>query len=314
MYSRLRTRLSSLGGAATVAASSESSSGAGVTDRKGDGNANDGLADAEARNTGEATVNKQVAIAELRKQVASLETDVTRDFLSDGCLDRYLRARNYDVVKARKMLQNSVTWRQNCRPDLIASTQLDTLRFESSTAKMFVLPHADTYKRSTIVMRTGLENSRDSAGKVANLVYTLERASRVAEQAGGERYVVIVDYTVGKISMATLPGVSMMKEITNILQGHYPERLDCMVLVQAPALFHTMFKIVKPLIDPKTRDKIHFVTVPTDVAYIPNMDRKALPVDFGGENKWTFSVDEYFAGEAETCAAKHDGHELNEND
>lgn len=297
MYSRLRTRLSGVIAPSPVAGPATASTESGIADEKGNGEATKSATQLAVNSTGPTGAEKQEAIAELRKQTPIPDLKVVRDFLTDDCLDRYLRARNYDIVKARKMLEASIAWRQSYRPDLIATKQLDTLKFESSTAKMFVLPHADAHKRSIIVMRTGLENSRDAVGKVANLVYTLERASRTAEQAGGERYVVIVDYTVGKISLSTLPGISLMKETTNILQGHYPERLDCMILVQAPAIFHTMFKIVKPLIDAKTKDKIHFVQTCAEVANVANMDRAALPIDFGGENEWKFNTEEYFASE-----------------
>lgn len=305
MYARLRTRLTGVASPAPAMGSTEGSSEPGIADEPSDGTTTAKATPVGANGNVPTDADKHDAISELRKQLPTPETQDACEFLTDDCLDRYLRARNYDIVKARKMLQASVAWRQSYRPDLIATKQLDTLKFESSTAKMFVLPHADAHKRSIIVMRTGLENSRDGAGKVANLVYTLERASLVAEQAGGERYVVIVDYTVGKISLSTIPGVSMMKETTNILQGHYPERLDCMILVQAPAIFHTMFKIVKPLIDSKTRDKIHFVQTCADVANVPNMDLAALPVDFGGKNEWKCDVEEYFA--SETCAQQTEG-------
>lgn len=298
MYSRLRTRFSSVVNPTTSAIPSSSTpssiQGEGLNEVQ-----DSQLAKSETVSTEEANqlLTKQENIEKLRKRLPSPLSPAAQSFTTDSCLDRYLRARNYDIAKASKMLEATLAWREAYGPDLLAETKLEKLKFESSSAKMFVLPHTDENNRSIIVMRTGLENSRDAEGKVAYLVYTLERASRLAEQAGGEQYVVIVDYTVGELSMSTLPGISVMKETTNILQGHYPERLSCMILVQAPRLFHSMFKIIRPLIDAKTKSKIHFVQTCHDVANIPGIDRAALPLDFGGENSWQFSVDDYFAKE-----------------
>lgn len=235
------------------------------------------------------------ALSALRASISPLETPETKPYLTDSCLHRYLTARNNDVPKARKMLESTIAWRSTYQPDKLTD-DIQTLRFESSTGKMFVLPHADAQHRSIIIMRTGLENSRDSRGNIANLVYTLERASRTAHSCGGSQYIVLVDYSVGEVSASTLPNLSTMRETTAILQGHYPERLAMMVLIQAPRLFHSMFNMVKQLVDVKTREKVHFVDRQSDVAAVPGIDSAALPREFGGMLDWQFDVDAYFEG------------------
>lgn len=244
------------------------------------------------------------ALAKLREAVTPHATGDTESYASDSCLHRYLAARNGNVKAASKMLQDTLTWRASFRPQGLWSEHAGKLRFESETGKMFVLPGVDRCNRSIIVMRTGLENSRDARGNVVNLVYTLERAATLAKRAGGDQYVVVVDYTVGKISASTLPGLSVVRETTGILQGHYPERLACMVLVRAPKLFHTMFKVVRPLVDSKTREKIHFVNEQKDVVNVEGLDRASLTKDFGGDLDWTFDVDHYFDDEADSKVSK----------
>lgn len=242
----------------------------------------------------EEPLSEDQAAEALRNSVRGDITTETDPFVTDSCLHRYLRARNYDVEKARRMLQSTLTWRASYQPDSLATREVQLLRNESETGKMYVLPKADAMNRAVIVMRPGKENSHDTRGKIANLVYTLERAARTANEAGGQQFVVIVDYAVGEISASTLPSLSVSRETTNILQGHYPERLSCMVLVQAPRLFHSMFKIIRPLIDAKTREKVHFVSSPSDVVTVPDLDRDSIPSDYGGTLDWKFDVDKYF--------------------
>lgn len=49
-------------------------------------------------------------------------TDADLTFSSDMCLLRYLRARDYDLVKAARMLRNTILWR---RTDAIVNLSCD---------------------------------------------------------------------------------------------------------------------------------------------------------------------------------------------
>lgn len=44
----------------------------------------------------------------------------------------------------------------------------------------------------------------------------------------------------------------------NILQNHYPERLGLALILNVPWLVDMFFKLIKPFIDPVTRDKMWF--------------------------------------------------------
>lgn len=242
--------------------------------------------------------SREESQALLRKAVENDITPEVESYVTNSCLDRFLRARNDNIERAGRMLQGTLKWRHSYRPDTLLERQGDLLKKESETGKMYVLPKADVHKRATVVMRPGLENSQDTTGKIANLVYTLERAATVAEQSGGERFVVIVDYARGTISSSTMPSLSVSKETTNILQNHYPERLACMVLVSAPRLFHAVFKVLKPLIDVKTREKIHFVEKSEDVVTVDGIDIETVPKEYGGNYDYEFTGSEkYFQHE-----------------
>lgn len=57
-------------------------------------------------------------VKQLRAALGPLE-DRAAIFVTDSCLHRYLRARNWDLKKAEKMLQNTLKWRAQYKPEEI---------------------------------------------------------------------------------------------------------------------------------------------------------------------------------------------------
>ncbi|PXF41697.1 CRAL-TRIO domain-containing protein [Gracilariopsis chorda] len=214
-------------------------------------------------------------------------------FLTDHTLRRYLTARKNDPVKAFRQLKQTIVWQDSYKPSLLYSEHKQSIHHEAQSGKMYVLPQVDKNGRSVIIMRPGLENSSDGAGNVRYLVYTLERAARLSERHGDGKFIVVVDYFTGKISPSTSPSLSTMRETTNILQTHYPERLGGMLLFEAPSFFFGLFKLIKPFIDPVTSGKLRFLKRGQDVD-APFLDWDAIPEDYGGRLRYEFDQVSYF--------------------
>lgn len=58
-------------------------------------------------------------INELRKELGEQSSEAIKGFLSDDSLSRFLRARNWNVQKASKMLKAAVKWRLAFKPETI---------------------------------------------------------------------------------------------------------------------------------------------------------------------------------------------------
>ena len=106
-------------------------------------------------------------------------------FCTDACLCRYLRARAWDVAKATKLLHGSLQWR--------ASVAIDALCFkdvapEAVTGKMFRLPGVDKKGRPVLLMSPGKENTRDAAGQLRFLQWTMEDMVRAPCRCGACRH------------------------------------------------------------------------------------------------------------------------------
>jgi ATP phosphoribosyltransferase len=109
---------------------------------------------------------------------------------------------------------------------------------------------------TVVVMHPGRQNTRDGAIQTKQLVYYLENATSNSAE-GQEQMIWLIDYK-GWSMKNSIP-LSVVREIANILQNHYPERLHVAVVYNLPRLFEAIWKMVKPFLDPKTFCKIKFV-------------------------------------------------------
>lgn len=70
-------------------------------------------------------------IKEVRRLIGQLP-DKLSIYCSDACITRYLRARNWHVKKATKMLKESLKWRLEYKPEEIRWVSVMSLRNRSS--------------------------------------------------------------------------------------------------------------------------------------------------------------------------------------
>ncbi|RLN18834.1 random slug protein 5-like [Panicum miliaceum] len=178
-------------------------------------------------------------------------------YCSEACLKRYLEARNWNVAKSRKMLEESLKWRAAYRPE--------DIRWNTSSHE----------------------------GQIRFLVYTLENAILHLPEAQ-EKMVWLIDFT--GWTMAHASPIKTSRETANILQNHYPERLAIGFLFNAPKVFEAFFKVIKVFLDPKTIEKVNFVYQKDEesmkVLY-KYIDPEVLPVEFGGNNNVAYNHEEY---------------------
>ena len=57
---------------------------------------------------------------------------------------------------------------------------------------------------------------------------------------------------------SNVPSVAQARAVLNILQGHNPERLGRALISELPWYVTTFFKLISPLIDPVTKEKMKF--------------------------------------------------------
>ncbi|PWA59234.1 cellular retinaldehyde binding/alpha-tocopherol transport [Artemisia annua] len=227
-------------------------------------------------------------IKDLRTAIGPLSGHASK-FCTDACLRRYLEARNWNLEKAKKMLEDTLEWRSNYKPEKIC---WDEVAHEGETGKVSRANFVDRSGRPVLIMRPGKQNTKTGDGNVRHLVYLLENAILNLPD-GQEQMSWLIDFTGYSINASNIQ-LKTTRDIVNVLQNHYPERLAVFVLYNPPKMFQALFKVLSYFIDPKTYLKIKFV-YPNDKHSSEVMksyfDTENLPSEFGGNPNFNLKYD-----------------------
>ncbi|KAG0576007.1 hypothetical protein KC19_5G048100 [Ceratodon purpureus] len=173
-------------------------------------------------------------VQELRASLGQLNERDTR-YATDACLVRYLRARNWNVKKAEKMLRDTLQWRATYKPEDI---RWEDIAKEAETGKVFRVPILDKQGRSVLMMRPAKQNTTSREGQIKQLVYSMENAiSNLPE--GQEEMVWLVDFKNWSKNIS----IKLAQESAYVLQRHYPERLGVGILLNPPHIFEAFWQV-----------------------------------------------------------------------
>ncbi|XP_038716601.1 phosphatidylinositol transfer protein 3-like isoform X2 [Tripterygium wilfordii] len=194
---------------------------------------------------------QQAKINEVRRLIGPLP-DKLAIYCSDASISRYLRARNWNIKKATKMLKGTLKWRAEYKPEEI---RWEEIACEGETGKICRTNFIDKHGRTVLVMRPSCQNTKSTKGQIRYLVYCMENAilNLPAEQ---EQMVWLIDFHGFNLSHIS---VKVTKETAHVLQDHYPERLGVAILYNPPKFFEPFYTLVKPFLEPKTYNKVKFV-------------------------------------------------------
>ncbi|PIC39092.1 hypothetical protein B9Z55_010895 [Caenorhabditis nigoni] len=184
---------------------------------------------------------------------------------NDAHLLRFLRARDFDVAKAKDMVHASIIWRKQHNVDKILE------EWNRPTVIKQYFPgcwhNSDKAGRPMYILRLGQLDTKGmlrSCG-VENLVKLtlsicedgLQRAAEATRKLGTpiSSWSLVVD--LDGLSMRHLwrPGVQCLLKIIEIVEANYPETMGQVLVVRAPRVFPVLWTLISPFIDEKTRKK-----------------------------------------------------------
>ncbi|WWC95656.1 hypothetical protein V866_002521 [Kwoniella sp. B9012] len=217
-------------------------------------------------------------------------------FLNDpGTHPRYMRAAKWKMDDAKKRIQGTLEWRREYKPELISP---DDVGVEAETGKI-ILTGFDYDARPILYMRPGRENTERSPRQIRHLIYHLERAIDFMPP-GQEQVAIIVDYK--SATSQSNPSIAVARQVLNILQNHYVERLGRGLVVNMPWWINAFFTGISPFLDPITRDKIRFNPKLTELVPAAQLDS-----EFGGDYVFEFDHKPYWKTITEFCHIASDG-------
>ncbi|KAM0951601.1 putative CRAL-TRIO lipid binding domain, CRAL/TRIO domain, CRAL/TRIO domain superfamily [Dioscorea sansibarensis] len=235
------------------------------------------------------SASQEEKVSELRAALGTL-SGRSSQFCTDACLRRYLRARNWNIDKSKKMLEDTLKWRSTYKPEEIRWPEVAQ---EGETGKAYRANFRDKEGRTVIVMTPAKQNTTSHEKQLQHLVYLLENAIlNLPEEQ--EQMVWLIDFNGWSLSNSV--PIKTARETANILQNHYPERLATAFLYNPPRIFETFWKIVKYFLDPMTFQKVKFIYPKNEetVDLIQrNFDIETLPKEFGGKNDMQYNHEEF---------------------
>ncbi|XVE82627.1 hypothetical protein DITRI_Ditri16bG0021200 [Diplodiscus trichospermus] len=247
---------------------------------------------------------RDAKVSELRTALGPLSGRSSK-YCTDACLRKYLEARNWNVDKAKKMLEETLNWRSTYKPEEI---RWHEVAHEGETGKISRASFHDREGRTVLIMRPGMQNTTSAENNIRHLVYLLENAIMNLSE-GQEQMSWLIDFT--GFSLNTNIPVKTARDIIYILQGHYPERLAIAFLYNPPRIFEAFYKSAggqqspsdsparneaRELSYPKTAQKVKFV-YPKNKDSVELMksyfDIENLPSEFGGQGTLKYDHEEF---------------------
>lgn len=214
------------------------------------------------RYLGELSVMEESRLVQLRKWVADLQKG---KMPNDATLLRFLRARDFNVEKAREMLSQSLMWRKKHGVDKILA------EYQTLTVIQDYFPgcwhHSDKDGRPLFLLRLGqmdVKGLLKSVGEDGLLKLTLHvceeglQRTEDATRTGGKpisTWCLLVDLEGLNMRHLWRPGIRALLRIIEIVEANYPETLGRVLIVRAPRVFPIMWTLVSTFIDDNTKGK-----------------------------------------------------------
>lgn len=214
---------------------------------------------------------------------------------------RFLKARKMKVDDAAAMYKAAEEWfdKENLRNILAAPDPLVRC-FQTIT------PHRnhgfDYHGNPVYFERTGMVVVGDMLKHMSEddvvrrhlryMFYSLDRMaiSSIANGKNVGKVVMIHDLAHLKFSVETA-GVRIFKKTIACDQNYFPERLHRAFIINAPMSFRAVWSAVKPLLDPKTSQKIIILGSNYKEALLEVIPPSQLPAHYGGLCQCTYAND-----------------------
>ncbi|KAF1379304.1 hypothetical protein PFLUV_G00174700 [Perca fluviatilis] len=210
---------------------------------------------------------------------------------------RFLRARDFNMDKAREFLCQSLTWRKQHKVDFLLDTwERPQLILDYYTGGWH---HHDRDGRPLYILRLG---QMDTKGLVRALgMEALLRQVLSINEEGLRRceentrvfgrpiscWTCLVDLEGLNMRHLWRPGVKALLRIIEVVEANYPETLGRLLILRAPRVFPVLWTLVSPLIDENTRKKF-LVYAGNDYqdpgGLVDYIDKEVIPDFLGGDS------------------------------
>ncbi|XP_030070797.1 alpha-tocopherol transfer protein isoform X2 [Microcaecilia unicolor] len=226
----------------------------------------------------------------LLKQRAQGESEHWPFGLADDFLLRFLRARDFNIDLAYKLLKNYHKWRVEC-PEISANLCPSSVMNLLSAGCLGVLRSRDSSGSKVLIFRIArFDPKLFTAYEVYRVcVITSELIVKETEtQRNGAK--VICDLQDWQYAHAFQLTPKIAKKIASGLNDSFPLKVRGIHLINEPSLFHSIFVLIKSLLTDKMKKRINLHGSNYMQSLHQHFQRSILPQEYGGTDS---SVDEH---------------------
>lgn len=226
-----------------------------------------------------------------------LEAEGYVERTDDSTLLRFLRARKFDIMLAKKMYEDCEKWRK----EFGTNTILTDFTYEEKPIVAKFYPQyyhkTDIDGRPIYIEELGAVNITQmykittQERMLKNLVWEYESFAKYRLPACSRKAGVLIETS---CTILDLKGISItaasqvlsyVREASYIGQNYYPERMGKFYLINAPFGFSTAFRLFKPFLDPVTVSKIFILGSSYKKDLLKQIPAENLPTKFGGTSE-----------------------------
>jgi len=244
---------------------------------------------------GNLTAEQEAALAKISEELRAEGVFVEARH-DDATVLRFLRARKFDVPKAKQMLIDAEKWRKDFGVDELVRTFDFTELAEVDKYLPQYYHNMDKSGRPIYIQRLGnldvkaMYACTTQERLIQHLVVEYEtflnsRLAACSDAVGHPVETSLSILDLGGVSLSSFVRVKdYVSAATNIGQNYYPECMGAFYVVNAPMGFSTVWHAVKPWLDEVTVEKVHILSGPKE--YTPELlaqvEEGRLPKEFGG--------------------------------
>lgn len=219
-------------------------------------------------------------------------SDVTKPHHDDLYLQKWLKARKYDIAKAEKMFRKSMEWRETVGADTI----LEDWTPPEVIQKYYPGGIIGRDREGNVVMidpfgqidLKGIMMSVKKEDIIRSQVYRLEKIEMMRRQQTTKekpihQCVHIQDMTGFSSKIMFKAGLNLVLEILDMLEQNYPETLKTTYIINAPRIFNMGYSVIKKFMNKEITDKFRMYTSNWGDEIKKVIDPSQLPKYYGGE-------------------------------
>ncbi|KAF7295509.1 cobW domain-containing protein [Mycena indigotica] len=245
---------------------------------------------------GNLTSTQEAALAKIKSELQASEAFIEARH-DDATLLRFLRARKFDVQKAKEMLLKAEKWRKEFKVAELVSTfdfheerEVDKYypqyyhAMDKSGRPVYIECIGNLNMKALYACTTQERLLQHLVVEYESFLTTRLPACSAAVGHPVETSLTILD--LGGVSLSNFIRVKdYVNAATTIGQNYYPELMGAFYIINAPWAFTAIWSVIKKWLDEQTVRKVHIVGGPS--VYRPllleQIDKEMLPQQLGGE-------------------------------